>query len=876
MAKKNPHFFRRLLALTLMLAMLTGCGAAQPQEDTQPQEESQFQESAFPEEEYYEITLDENGVAHWDAVEGAVEYEYTFVDSMYLSEAFYRTTELSVQVPEGYCVHVYPILASGERGYAKTSPFFGEPVSSLGFTLEDGENPMDSQTFVDYKFNVKWEDLIAWSLLPSIRWNTLQTRADGSIYFEADNPTGNVIRFVGTGVTVTESSITFAPGSFLTSLDSIGRICAISHTVQELGDPDNNILYRDGYTFTDETHVDSPEELYFQWGHCASVGEIGREEPQNDSRMEVQGNFLHMGGDEFNPTEFTLSDLTIYYDETTFHTPLQMAVLDPELYGSYMEGDTYDPSRERYDMTQGIYDFALMFVPEVSNERTPITEDIEPLMAAGRSVQGLPTTAYTIGDLKDANGNVLDRANATMELGTTVEITLEDYTLDVALPVLERYDGAQTLHQLTPYNNATALGEVTALVVPIYWQDQPENATVETMEKIYSALGRVIDGQGKVTDYSADRKNSFSLSAYYDIASYGQHSITSFVTDWYAAPYNFVGEKDSAYVAADTIFWEELYAWVMATYPDQDWSRFDADGDGFLDSVILINAGAIAGDSMDMASYSYALYVSSGYTGEGAGTSDRPAMKNFISMNTSFLSENALIHEYAHGFGLVDYYDVTYSGADAVGGYDMQSGAYGDWNAYSKYAAGWLQPQVVTDLAPGESVDITLGALSETGDALVIPAAGSDFDGPFGEYILIDLLTDGGVNCYDASAFGLGGKSGVRISHVNSHMEKRVLTGEDGVDYPIGTIHIANTYNEKGQYLLEVIQAGKTNTFTNLDQLRTELTAADLFQAGDVFQAEEYSQFLTNGRMDDGSEFGYTVTIVSVSSETAVIRVTRQ
>lgn len=868
MVKKNPHLFRRLLALALMLAMLTGCGAARSQEDTQPPLET--------EPIFQEITLDENGVARWPAVEGAVEYEYAFVDSAYTNEGYLRTTELSVQVPEGYCVHVAPIFASGEKGDTMVSDYFGEPTLGSYAFVEDGEDPFDPAIFVDTRFDQKWEDLTAWSLLPSIRWDTLLTRTDGSIYFEADSPSGSVIRFVGTGVTVTETSITFSPGSFLNSLDAIGRICAISHTALDIGSEDNWIDYRDGYTFTGETHVESRDDLYFQWGNSVTVVGNGFGGPQPTSRMEAQGNFLGMCGWECNPTDFTLSDLTIYYDETTFNTPLYTAVLDYNQYGTYLEGETYDASKEQYDMAQMIYDFALMFVPEVANEREPISRELDPLDAAGRSVQSLPTTDYTIGDLKDANGNVLDRANATVGLGTTVEVTLEDYTLEVALPVVERYDGAQTLHQLTPYDNATAQGEVTALVVPIFWQDQPETATEETMEKIYSALGRVTDGQGKVTDYSADRKNSFSLSAYYDIASYGQHSITSFVTDWYAAPYNFVGEKDCQSVLSDEAFREEVYDWVKATYPDLDWSRFDADGDGFLDSVIFLNAGVIAGDSMDMASYSYALYVSTGYTGEGAGTPDQPAMKNFISMNTSFLSQNTLIHEYAHGFGLVDYYDVTYSGADAVGSYDMQSGAYGDWNAYSKYAAGWIQPQVVTDLAPGESVDITLGALSETGDALVIPAAGSDFDGPFGEYILIDLFTDGGVNCYDASAFGLGGKSGVRISHVNSNMEKRVLTGEDGVDYPIGTIHVANTYNEKGQYLLEVIQAGKKNTFTDLSQLRTNLTAADLFQAGDVFQAEEYSQFLTNGRMDDGSEFGYTVTIVSVSSQSAVIRVTRQ
>lgn len=43
--------------------------------------------------------------------------------------------------------------------------------------------------------------------------------------------------------------------------------------------------------------------------------------------------------------------------------------------------------------------------------------------------------------------------------------------MDVQLPVVERFDGAQPLHELTPYDHATARGEVKALVIPVYWQD---------------------------------------------------------------------------------------------------------------------------------------------------------------------------------------------------------------------------------------------------------------------------------------------------------------------------------------------------------------------------------------------------------------------
>ena len=144
------------------------------------------------------------------------------------------------------------------------------------------------------------------------------------------------------------------------------------------------------------------------------------------------------------------------------------------------------------------------------------------------------------------------------------------------------------------------------------------------------------------------------------------------------------------------------------------------------------------------------------------------------------------------------------------------------------------------------------------------------------------------MNEKDASLFGLENTVGVRIYHVNSVMEGRVLD-RDGREiqeesiteetYPIGTVNKVNSYSANGSYHLELIQSGGDNTFTDLENLRTALTAEDLFHTGDVFDVSEYTEFFAEGRLDDGKEFGYIIEILSVTegdAPTATIRITRK
>lgn len=834
------------------------------------------------------VLIDENGQAVWTAVDGAVSYEYLFVDAEYTSGGTMTTTGTTAQVPLGHAIHIHPLLENGEYANWITSDFFGEPVVDSAADADPEPEPVsedvpmvDARIFVDETHTTQWSQLQTFDLFPCIDHATAVQQADGSLYFEAAAP-GGTMRFVGYGVTLLEDGMTFAPGAKLYGLDALGRICAIGLETADPGTEGNNTWFSGGYTFSSATSVDSPEDLFTLWGLSTFVADHqSAAMPSSLSLLQFQPNFIVFGADASNADAFTLSALTVYYDEATFSTGIRSVQLNADMYGTYLEGDRYDTSLECFDLESGVYSFFLVVQPDILEETEPFTltsDNLNDIAFAG-CITGISDTLFTIGDLKDAAGQVLDKTSR-LSMGSSIQVTLGDYTADVPLPVIEQYTGAQTLHDLTPYNNAASLGDVTALVVPVYWQDQPQNATDELLARLKAQLGRVEDAAGQVTDYSDQLTDSFSLSSYYDIASYGQYRITSFVTDWYAAPYDYTGDKETVYQAGDTEFPAQVYDWLLETYPDMDWSRFDKDADGFLDSVILINTGTNDSDVMYMGTYAYAQFISPGYTGENAGTPDKPALKNYVGMNISFLGTNTLIHEYGHGFGLIDYYDVSYTGIDALGGYDMQSSNMGDWNAYSKYAVGWINPQVITNLSSGETVEVTLRSFADTGDALVLPAAGAVHDGPFDEYLLLDLFTTDGVNRYDAPLFDLDGALGVRITHVNAKMEKRVLTGEDGVDYPIGTVHIANAYNPKGQYLLEIIQAGGVNTLTALENLRPRLTADDLFTQGDTFTMDGYAAFFHEGLMDDGSTFGYKVEIVTLEQSengaAATLRITRE
>lgn len=730
-----------------------------------------------------------------------------------------------------------------------------EVISQIAYDIKEANRLAKYESF----------DIIACMDIDSIQ-------SDGDItYFNAVLEDGTIVRFEGKGVNVSEGAIELTPNSSIISLDAVGAIVAYNVHVSENTTEENSLCVAGGYTFSSATAVSSSDELLTFMTDASSVpAYIGEQEGGFEFLMEVlRPNFVCVFSDGFSTDSYTLDSIKVYYDADKKTTGVKDITLHTDFYRGYLEGYKYDSSLEtKADLATGQYAFYLIVTPDTP-DATP--ED-------RKSVWFVESELYTVGDLKDADGNVLDKSNAQVHKGTTLEVTVGDYTVDVEIPIMESYSGAQVMHDLVPYVYPEATGELKTLVVPVCWADQTHMATEENLELYRYYIGRVSDLSGNEHDYTDYSDDEFALTEYFDIASYGKLDLTAAMTDWYYSDRTYAEMQDTPVASA---FANEIFDWVKSNYPDVDWSEFDRDANGFVDSMIVINVGEMIGDSIMMDGYGYAVNHFNSYNGELAGSQENPTVNNFTSINHSFFETEgagSLIHEFSHNLGLIDYYDVSYSGIDAVGSYDMQSAGAGDWNAYSKYAVGWVEPEIVTDLESGQSVEIEIGSMAETGDVIVIPAAGSEFNNsPFNEYIMIDLFTDDGVNKYDAAEYNLDGSCGVRIYHVNANMEKNVEVGESGKEYEIGTVHFANAYNKEGYYNIELIQSGKTNTFTDYGtEEDNTVTKKDFFYAGDVFTAEDYDEFFLDGKMDNGADFGYEIEIVSINDGTAVIRVTAQ
>ena len=766
-------------------------------------------------------------------------------------------------------------------------PFFKSPLKitisalALGFVLLFIFGALIPSITSKNRFN-KFDQM---QVLASMDPASFTESGEGCTFTSHDGA-GNPIRFYGEGISLVDGGMQFEQEAFLCALDSVGAIEAYFPDVTEISDPDTLLDWGGCYTFSAEkTGVDDYRELL----RLDGFGSYAREFLEHEGVFSIVDSNLHPNFVYINNGSseargggtFTIRELTVYYDEDKKTTPLGSVQFEPYFYGYHLEGAPYDLAGEgNVDLEKGILDFYLLVAPDNGKDYTYTGGDMPypPITCPDKGT-------FTVGALRDSAGNEVDKTTALMEAGMTLDITIGDTTVAVDVPTVPRFSGAKTLSELAPYANADALGEVSVLAVPVCWADETHRANEEALGLYRKNLGRVFQVDGTVKDYSDPNDTMLSMSEYFDLASYGKYTINTVMTDWYMSGENFAEIRERA---PDLPYGAEILTWVKETYPQLDWTQFDRDSDGYVDALVLINAGEINPDEgYTIISMGGAIHYRELYNGANAGTSADPTVNAYVTINQHFLETDGartLIHELGHNFGLIDYYDVYYTGINAVGGYDMQSDNFGDWNAYSKYAVGWLEPEVVTGLSSGESVDITIGASALTDEAIIIPAATSrTYDGtPFSEYLLVDLFTDKGAHQFDAVNQGLNGVTGVRIYHVNAMMELHVEEA-NGTSYDIGTPHYVNAYESKGQYHMELIQQGGENTFTDLDdfeKLYPLVSAQDFFYAGDSFRMEDYEAFFLDGKMDEGIPFGYTIEVLSITNGAkgpeATIRITAE
>lgn len=187
--------------------------------------------------------------------------------------------------------------------------------------------------------------------------------------------------------------------------------------------------------------------------------------------------------------------------------------------------------------------------------------------------------------------------------------------------------------------------------------------------------------------------------------------------------------------------WKMVEEACLAVDNEIDFSEFDADNDGNVDSIYFFYAGFGEADSM----MGNTIWPHNGLLADNWGINlvldgkriNNYACSNEIRFNTAPLWQpvgiGTFVHEFGHVLGLVDHYDTTYeSGRTGVNDWDtMAAGSYHDnqnspvaFSSYERAVLGWIKPQ---DTNPRHSGILYLSPLSDNGSIpLKLTVPGTD------------------------------------------------------------------------------------------------------------------------------------------------------
>jgi hypothetical protein len=168
---------RKLLFVLLMMfvfSCIVACGNSGEQalSDNQAVSGDEVSEDEISEEHDGPIWVDEDGVAHWDPVEGAVAYYvdhvYEALDGCPICDQTVKTTNTYIQIKdEGYCVQVCPIFEDGSTGDYIMSEYWGEY----------NKRSLDER----YNYDVDFFSLPTWKVVENIDMDSVKYEDDGTV-----------------------------------------------------------------------------------------------------------------------------------------------------------------------------------------------------------------------------------------------------------------------------------------------------------------------------------------------------------------------------------------------------------------------------------------------------------------------------------------------------------------------------------------------------------------------------------------------------------------------------------------------------------------------------------------------------------------------
>lgn len=401
-----------------------------------------------------------------------------------------------------------------------------------------------------------------------------------------------------------------------------------------------------------------------------------------------------------------------------------------------------------------------------------------------------------------------------------------------------------------------------------------------------------------------------SVASYYRYNSYGK---VSFEVTYYCYETGMTSKEgyDYEHTNGKNLAKEAVEAYRKSH--KKELKKLDKDGDGYIDLVAVLGGE----DPVKITpTGDYYLYVGSLGSNDTKPNKKEPTLRMYATTAYDLNKDEAqrgngdsglriVIHEIGHAFGLMDYYDGypvdEYSFISTLGNFDMQDNDLGDWNSFSRFMCGWVDPYVITEDV--DSVTLKIGCASEVGDAILIPTSKGWNGTAFDEYILIDVMAPVGAYGFDWP-FALGNSTapaddpkndgGVRIFHVDARlMEQRFGSGGKGYtleftdqqiakaiedrDYLSSVILYFRMYNSNGAepgiegddpyfHLIDVVPSDGTDKYRisrpTATTAFTYFTPQDLFGPGETFSTETCADAFVNGQyMNTGATLDYTVTV---------------
>ena len=251
--------------------------------------------------------------------------------------------------------------------------------------------------------------------------------------------------------------------------------------------------------------------------------------------------------------------------------------------------------------------------------------------------------------------------------------------------VIDQFDVLELGYQRAPGKRvsiANSKGTNKLIIVRVEFSDEPADTDAWDYDYTYDLL--LADGTGA----------NPSFHDFYEEVSYGDLDIEGTIDDegghdgWYTAPNTKNYYKNHIM---------ELLIFAAQSIDDHtDFSEFDVDGDGYVDSFLLFypytefSGGLWPHMSSGMNYYADGVIVDVHYVSGFGGTF------------TDSYNMCCAAHEYGHIMGATDLYDTDYS-SDGVGRWSMMAYNYDNtyrppaFDPWHRIQFGWITPTVVTE-----------------------------------------------------------------------------------------------------------------------------------------------------------------------------------